>query len=382
MPKGEPFHFEGFENPTTTPVPDIVFDRLLARLGEAELKALLYIVRRTFGFKRDRDPISFNQFLRGITTRDGRVLDEGCGVRDRTTLSKALRSLETKGIIVSQKGVDERGENTTTVYSLRFKNAAAEPEEVVGNPYHPGRDRPPPVVGPAYPQHAPTQDEPASTGRTERRQTGRLSSNPRKPRAPDRLLENASTPNGAGIAAASAPAVPPPTPLRARLSLQERRRYDADRRRVVDYLSDFARELGDAAPLASSVSRAVNLMRRAGVDLEAFVEALYHARAVTKERWAAVRKESKKPGDPFPRKEAMAYFFAELEHALGLRALPQTPAEHAARKAAEQDERRRDRDRRADWTGSKSGRREWVQTYKPGEGLPAIGVHGGEDDGA
>src|SRR5215204_692449 len=99
MPKNsaqDQFYFEGFENPTTTPVPDVVFDRFLARLGEAELKALLYIIRRTFGFKKNRDPISFNQFLRGITTQDGRTLDEGCGVRDRTSLSKALKSLEAK----------------------------------------------------------------------------------------------------------------------------------------------------------------------------------------------------------------------------------------------------------------------------------------------
>src|SRR5437764_9875076 len=115
------FYFDGFVHPNTTPVPDVVFDAFLSVLGEAELKALLYIIRRTFGFKRDRDPISFNQFLRGITTRDGRVLDEGCGVRDRTTLSKALKSLEAKGIISSEKGVDERGENVTTVYSLKFK---------------------------------------------------------------------------------------------------------------------------------------------------------------------------------------------------------------------------------------------------------------------
>jgi len=131
--QADDFYFEGFDSPNTTPVPDVVFDRLLARLGEAELKALLYIIRRTFGFKRDRDPISFNQFLRGITTRDGRVLDEGCGIRDRTSLSKALKSLEEKGIVVSDKGVDQQGENITTVYALRFKGTA---EEVVGNPYH------------------------------------------------------------------------------------------------------------------------------------------------------------------------------------------------------------------------------------------------------
>src|SRR5579859_8294978 len=90
----EPFQFGGFDSPNTTPVPDVVFDVLLQELREAELKALLYIIRRTFGFKKDRDPISFNQFLRGIATKDGRQLDHGCGIRDRTTLSRALRALE------------------------------------------------------------------------------------------------------------------------------------------------------------------------------------------------------------------------------------------------------------------------------------------------
>ena len=131
MPKSttaheETFYFEGFEPSNTTPVPDIIFDKLLARLKEAELKALLYIVRRTYGFKKKYDPISFNQFLRGITTRDGRVLDEGCGIRDRTTLSKALKSLEAMGIIRSDKGMDERGENTTTVYSIRWRDEVTE----------------------------------------------------------------------------------------------------------------------------------------------------------------------------------------------------------------------------------------------------------------
>ncbi|MHB8645461.1 MAG: hypothetical protein ACYDAR_06700, partial [Thermomicrobiales bacterium] len=102
--QADDYRFEGFTTPNTTPVPDVVFDKLLARLGEAELKALLYIIRRTFGFKRDKDPISFNQSLRGITTRDGRVLDAGCGIHSRTTLSAALKSLEKKGIVVSEKG--------------------------------------------------------------------------------------------------------------------------------------------------------------------------------------------------------------------------------------------------------------------------------------
>lgn len=151
------FQFEGFENPTTTPVPDIVFDRFLSQLGEAELRALLYIIRRTFGFKRNDDPISFNLFLRGIQTRDGRVLDQGCGIRNRTTLSSALKSLERKGIIQSHKGIDEKGDNTTTVYCLRFKAKPAEPG-VVREPYHRSTATVPPVVRQPYPQQTVLQE--------------------------------------------------------------------------------------------------------------------------------------------------------------------------------------------------------------------------------
>ena len=36
----------------------MLFDELLPYLSEAELKVLLYIVRRTFGFKKEADAIS------------------------------------------------------------------------------------------------------------------------------------------------------------------------------------------------------------------------------------------------------------------------------------------------------------------------------------
>ena len=49
---GQEWKFSGFVCPTTTPVPDQLFDELLHRLSGAELKVLLYIVRRTFGFKK------------------------------------------------------------------------------------------------------------------------------------------------------------------------------------------------------------------------------------------------------------------------------------------------------------------------------------------
>ena len=79
------------KRPTTTPLPDEIYDEWAPLLGEAELKVLLYIVRRTLGFGKGSDAISLTQFLGGIVTRDGRVLDHGCGVKSRPNVIRALK---------------------------------------------------------------------------------------------------------------------------------------------------------------------------------------------------------------------------------------------------------------------------------------------------
>src|SRR5947208_16900894 len=96
------FHYKGFSRPNTTPVPDDVFDVLAPQLTEAELRVLLYIVRRTFGFKRDRDAISLSQMVDGITTREGKVLDHGTGMSRRGVM-KGCAGLVQKGVISVQK---------------------------------------------------------------------------------------------------------------------------------------------------------------------------------------------------------------------------------------------------------------------------------------
>jgi len=122
MPKRvEKLQFNGFRSPTTTPVPDEVFDDLIADLTGAELKVLLYICRRTFGFKKDRDSISLNQIANGITTRDDRVLDRGTGLSKRH-VQRALKSLELKNVVTVNRRMDEEGENEINIYSLNFIN--------------------------------------------------------------------------------------------------------------------------------------------------------------------------------------------------------------------------------------------------------------------
>lgn len=48
----EKWQFEGFSSPNFTSVPDEFFDVLAPRLSGSEVKVLLYIIRRTFGFKK------------------------------------------------------------------------------------------------------------------------------------------------------------------------------------------------------------------------------------------------------------------------------------------------------------------------------------------
>jgi phage replication O-like protein O len=113
--------FQGFNFPTTTPVPDEVFDLLLPQLSGAELKVLLYICRRTFGFKKQWDSISLTQIASGITTRDGRVLDRGTGLSKRH-VQRALKQLEERHIIRVNRVRDETGLNYINTYSLYFQH--------------------------------------------------------------------------------------------------------------------------------------------------------------------------------------------------------------------------------------------------------------------
>ena len=111
--------FRGFRSPNYTQVPDELFDELLPELSGAELKVLLYVIRRTFGFKRDSDSISLSQMLNGVRTRDGAALDRGAGV-SKPTLLQALRSLEERQIIETERRRSADKGDEPTVYKLRF----------------------------------------------------------------------------------------------------------------------------------------------------------------------------------------------------------------------------------------------------------------------
>jgi hypothetical protein len=113
------FFFHGFGRPTYTQVPDEVFDELLSKLSGAELKVLLYIIRRTFGFKKEADSISLSQLVSGIRTRDGERLDSGTGL-SKGAVAMAVKSLETKGVLLAERDRTKEKGDVPTTYALRF----------------------------------------------------------------------------------------------------------------------------------------------------------------------------------------------------------------------------------------------------------------------
>ncbi len=270
----EGFRFHGFRSPTYTQVPDELFDQLLPHLKEAELKALLYIVRRTFGFKREADAISFNQFLRGVVTRDGRQLDGGCGVKNRTNLSNALKSLEEKGIIVAAKSWDERGENQTTIYKLRFAGVVPEEDypstaserQVVPHQDYPSAAAALPVVPQRYPQETVVQETVVQ----------------------ETVDSNSS--NGHELVMSK-----------------------SDAERLAWVVRDISREFADQAPLKSSATRACHLYAAASVDLETFLDLVQAARLRTKRYTGSIKASPIETGKGQAIKPKMAYFFGVLE---------------------------------------------------------------------
>jgi len=111
--------FKGFPKPTTTPVPDDLIDTFMHTLTHAELKVVLYIARRTFGFYRQKWGISLSQIASGLVSKDGNRLDHGAGI-DRTTAARVVKNLEAKGLIRIKRVQGKRGFSTNT-YSLRFR---------------------------------------------------------------------------------------------------------------------------------------------------------------------------------------------------------------------------------------------------------------------
>ncbi len=252
----QPYRFGGFDSPNYTPTPDALFDELAPNLTEAELRVLLYIVRRTFGFKREADAISLTQLVSGITTKDGRVLDRGTGLSRKATF-QAVQSLEERGLLVVSRTVAGDGVNQINIYSLIFADEGVGTSGTYGGHHEVGTSgtygsnhRYPPVGTSGTPQQTDSQE-------TVKQQTDQDPSRPRQ------------------------------------TSIRKKQVYDEARLTLIEYVSDLSSEFIDTASIEASTTRAVNLYRKSELSLEAFIDIMTEARAITKERMASIKKKTR-----------------------------------------------------------------------------------------
>jgi hypothetical protein len=271
-------------------VPDELFDEHLSALSGAELKALLYIVRRTFGFKKDSDNISLNQLLTGITTKGGKRLDSGTGL-SRSSLVAALKGLVEKNLIISEHRVSSDRGNEPTNYRLNVLYPSTKIE--LGESENRTR-----LVRKSNPQETVLQQtEEQETDHTNIRMAPIFSEKSPKTDANSQSCDPQPD-NGQD---------------KAEDFVEEN---DEDREIIREYVHDFGRELGDKSKLRSSVSRAYNLFRKSGVSREAFIARMYEAKSITQERTADIRNRQPDDGKVLPAKSKMGYWFGTLSNLL------------------------------------------------------------------
>jgi hypothetical protein len=85
--------------PNSTQMPNLILDLVVPRVPEAEARCLLYVCRRTFGFHKESDRISFSQFIHGIRDRSGKPLDYGTGL-SRQAVANGLRNLVRAEVLI------------------------------------------------------------------------------------------------------------------------------------------------------------------------------------------------------------------------------------------------------------------------------------------
>lgn len=339
------FQFEGFSTPNGTLVPDEVFDILAPELTEAELRVLLYIIRRTFGFKKSADNISLKQMIDGIQKKDGTVLDRGTGM-SKSANWRGIKGLQDKGIITSQRNSSgEKGDMPTT-YSVRFKspgkNAGNDPipnssdttkNNSVPEPRRGERTQGIPVANdPVFSKRTPPGSPKEhhrvlqkNTQETVWQKTDFNQSNIRKqhaaenhPTAPSDHQPLAQKPV---FAVRQDGAFEPVGAVFQRTHVTAARQVDDPsapspsecRDAIRAYLKDIALQFNDQAPLESSVSRAYNLYVAANLPLSAFLSHLLETASSVRERLSKVKNRASGG------KATTPYYFACLADRLGLR---------------------------------------------------------------
>lgn len=348
MPEDEPVKlFRGFSSPNYTSVPDELFDELLPELSGSELKVLLYIIRRTFGFKRDDDNISLSQMLNGITTSDGRVLDRGAGIKDKKTLLAAIKSLDKRKIILTKRQQSAERGNEPTTYSLNMRSkqqGGNSPLPLGGKPHQGvgGQIPPSPWGGNPATQETVSQQtdfdhskfERSHDQEKQRREIDTLraqdisqdAQSTAAIKAGERIVPATAVAQLRATAAATIgthDAPPAEVVASADMPRQDSRvGVGEERELLAAFLTGFVTELGDEAPLSSTITRTLRIFQQAKVPMARWPDLLYQAKSITWEHSAQITKTPSQPGKTHSARVRIPYYLAVLESLVGLRVAP------------------------------------------------------------
>lgn len=306
-----PWQFMGFQSPTYTQTPDEVFDWLMARLSGAEVKVLLYIIRRTFGFKKNADAISIEQICSGIVTKSGKRLDMGTGL-GRTAVTDALRSLKEKNIIVIRSRVLDNGGSGPSLYALNVLRDGDE-DATEDDPRHQrwegesgrtdGGVRISGRGGPVERMGESTRAEPSV------RSSGRGGS---ARATPQETVEQETDNQERDTSNYSNDPHPRQTAHQGRTEQSVTRYSDF----IAQVTRDYTRLFHDGDHERPNRSRALRLWAETDLTEQQFVDLMHQARKITQARGNIARDAT--DGSPVGTKNRMPYYFSVLEDLLGM----------------------------------------------------------------
>ena len=367
--KGDRSPFLGFDRPESNyfRMPNSWTDITAEIDNIAELKVVEYILRHTWGYQEYgiKKHITIDEFVNGRRRQDGRRMDKGTGLSERAVYD-GLRKAVANGLIEEEIDDSDRG-RVKKFYSLRMRENLGHDEELQTlqsgmqtlhpplQTLHPGpqtlqgrgaNDAPRSekdtlerqgIISNFEGAHDQLESEKtgparrglaapaAGDGQSRRRGTGDTGLKP----LGEILSQRATATLQVGAGADSAPAGTEQEAVQPSAAPRRRRPTGdpEERERLRAFLEDFARELGDEAPLASTITRTLNIFTAADVPPERWGDALYQARDLTQEHTAQIRKLAGNNGSGLRRKNKMPYFLATLEQLVGLR--PEPPRDAA-----------------------------------------------------
>ena len=105
------------EHPNFTQIPNGLLDKHMALLENGELRVLLYITRRTFGFGRTSADMTIQQIATGYVLPSGKRADNGAGM-DTRSVQRSLKTLIEKGLVKREMRFDESKHPLPSSYAL------------------------------------------------------------------------------------------------------------------------------------------------------------------------------------------------------------------------------------------------------------------------